>query len=55
MSWSTSNDAHIGSRAERQGGLKLAAMKDKKYLIAVVGRVGATMVLDLLTVVLRGQ
>ncbi len=55
MSWSTSNDAHIGGRAERQGGLKLAAMEDKKYLIAVVGRVGATMVLDLLTVVLRGQ
>ncbi len=55
MSWSTSNDAHIGSRAERQGGLKLAAMEDKKDLIAVVGGVCATMVLDLLTVVLRGQ
>jgi hypothetical protein len=55
VSWGTSNDAHIGGRAERQGGMKLAAMEDKKHLIAVVGRVGATMVLDLLTVVLRGQ
>ena len=53
MPWSTANDAHIGSRAEGQGGLKLAAMKDKEHLIAVVGGVGARMVLDLLTVVLR--
>ena len=55
MPWSTANDAHIGSRAEGQGSLKLTAMKDKEHLIAVVGGVGATMVLDLLTVVLRRQ